>query len=64
LLVEQAQGAAERAGVQAGDVVLSINGAPATTVDGARKLVAKAGKSVALLIQRGEDRIFVPVRIG
>jgi hypothetical protein len=26
--------------------------------------VAKAGKSVALLIQRGSDKIFVPVRIG
>jgi len=26
--------------------------------------VAKADKSVALLIQRGEDKIFVPVRIG
>jgi serine protease Do len=27
-------------------------------------VVAKADKSVALLIQRGEDKIFVPVRIG
>jgi hypothetical protein len=27
-------------------------------------VVAKANKSVALLIQRGSDRIFIPVRIG
>jgi len=64
LVVEQASGPAERAGVQPGDVVLSINGVPAKSVDDARKAVEKAGKSAALLIQRGDDRIFVPVRIG
>jgi hypothetical protein len=26
-----------------------------------RTLVAKAGKHVALLIQRGEDRLFIPI---
>src|SRR5262249_33502980 len=64
LLVEQVSGPAQRAGVKPGDVVLSINGVAAKSVDDARKVVEKADKSVALLIQRGEDRIFVPVRIG
>jgi serine protease Do len=64
LVVEQASGAAERAGVKEGDVILSINGVAAKSVDEARKVVEKADKSVALLIQRGDDRIFVPVRIG
>jgi serine protease Do len=64
LVVEQASGPAERAGVQSGDVVLSINGVAAKSVEDARKAVEKANKSVALLIQRGDDRIFVPVRIG
>jgi serine protease Do len=64
LVVEQASGPAERAGIQPGDVVLSINGVAAKSVDDARKAVEKADKSVALLIQRGENRIFVPVRIG
>jgi hypothetical protein len=27
-------------------------------------VMAKAGKSVALLIQRGGDKIFMPVRLG
>jgi len=27
-------------------------------------MVSKSAKSVALLIQRGNDRIFIPVRIG
>ena len=64
LLVEQVSGAAERAGVQPGDVVLAINGTPAKSVEQVRAVVAKADKSVALLVQRGEDKIFVPVRIG
>ena len=46
-------------------VLLSINGTPAQSVEQVREVVAKAtNKSVALLIQRGEDKIFVPVRIG
>ena len=64
LVVEDASGAAARAGVEAGDVLLAVNGAPVATIDQVRAVVAKAGKSVALLIQRGEDKIFVPVRIG
>ena len=65
LLVEDASGAAARAGVEAGDVLLAVNGAPVTSVEQVRTVVAKAGKSsVALLIQRGDDKIFVPVRIG
>lgn len=57
-------GPAARAGVQAGDVLLAVNGTPVTSVDEVRQVVAKAGKSVALLIQRGDDRIFVPVKTG
>jgi hypothetical protein len=29
-----------------------------------RALVAKAGKHVALLIQRGADRLFIPIEIS
>jgi serine protease Do len=64
LLVQDVAGAAARAGVQPGDVVLAINGSPATSVDQVRSAVAKSDKSVALLIQRGEDRLFVPVGLG
>jgi serine protease Do len=64
LLIEDASGAAAKAGVEAGDVLLAVNGAPVTTIEQVRSMIAKAGKSVALLIQRGEDKIFVPVRIG
>jgi serine protease Do len=64
LLIEDAGGAAAIAGVQPGDVLLSVNGKPVSSIDQVRDLVGKANKSVALLIQRGDDRIFIPVRIG
>ncbi|MDB5940978.1 MAG: DegQ family serine endoprotease [Ramlibacter sp.] len=64
LLVEDASGAAARAGVEPGDVLLAVNGAPVSSIDQVRSIMAKAGKSVALLIQRDGDKIFVPVRIG
>jgi len=64
LVVEDAGGAAASAGVEAGDVLLAINGTPVKTVEQARALVGKSGKSVALLIQRGDDKIFVPVPVG
>ena len=64
LVVEQASGPAAHAGVQAGDVLLAINGVPARDMAQVRAAMAKAGKSVALLIERNGDKIFVPVRLG
>ncbi len=64
LVVEQVAGAAARAGVASGDVLLAVNGTPVTTVEQVRAAVAKSSKSVALLIQRDGDKIFVPVRTG
>ncbi|MDA7415936.1 DegQ family serine endoprotease [Xenophilus arseniciresistens] len=64
MVIENSRGPAAAAGVQAGDVLLAINGVPASNVAQVREAVAKADKSVALLIQRGSERIFVPVRLG
>lgn len=64
LVIEDAGGAAEAAGVQPGDVLLSVNGKPVSSVAQVRDVVSKSTKSVALLIQRGDDKIFIPVRIG
>ncbi len=64
LVVQQASGAAARAGVQPGDVIVSVNGQPVKDVEQVRGIVAKSDKSVALLIQREGERIFVPVRVG
>lgn len=64
LLVQQASGPAAQAGVQAGDVLVSINGTPVRNIEQVRSMVAKSGKSVALLILRGDSKIFVPLNLG
>jgi serine protease Do len=64
LLVEDVSGPALAAGLQAGDVVLGVNGAGVTSVADLKREVARAGHSVALLIQRDEAQIYVPVDIG
>ena len=64
LVVQQASGPAAAAGVQAGDVLISINGTVVKTAEQVRAAVGKSEKSVALLIQRGDSKIFVPVTLG
>ncbi|WP_377155653.1 DegQ family serine endoprotease [Roseateles sp. UC29_93] len=65
LIQEVGEGsAAARAGVRPGDVLLAVNGTPVQSLDQVRSAVKGAEKSVALLVQRGGDKIFVPVRIG
>jgi serine protease Do len=64
LIVEQSQGHAADAGIQPGDVVLSVDGTPVDSVAQLRKMIGAHDKQVALLIQRGENRLFVPVNLG
>ena len=64
LVVEEVAGPAARAGIQPGDVILSLNGTPVKDAEQLRELVSKSGKHVALLVQREEARIFVPVDLG
>jgi len=64
LVVEDVAGPAARVGIQPGDVILSLNGTPIGSADQLRALVAKSGKQVALLVQRDEARIFIPLDLG
>lgn len=64
LVVADAAGPAAEAGITQGDVLLSINGSPAGDIEAVRAAMAKAGKTVAVLIWRDGNRIFVPVRLG
>jgi serine protease Do len=50
--------------LQAGDVVLGVNGAGVSTVAELKREVARAGHTVALLIQREDAQIYVPIDIG
>jgi serine protease Do len=64
LVVEDVTGPALAAGLQAGDVVLGVNGAGVSTVAELKREVARAGHTVALLIQREDAQIYIPVDIG
>jgi serine protease Do len=64
LVVEAVSGPALAAGLQAGDVVLGVNGSDVVSVADLKREVARAGHSVALLIQRDEAQRYVPVDIG
>jgi serine protease Do len=64
LVVEEATGPAAAAGIQPGDVVLSANGRPVRDVEELRSIVKDAQDLVALLVQRGSSRIFVPVELA
>jgi serine protease Do len=63
LLVERVNGPAARAGVAPGDIVLQAGGKPVRSVEDLRA-AAGTGKTVALLVQRGERRLFVPLQAG
>ncbi|HYX63367.1 MAG TPA: DegQ family serine endoprotease [Burkholderiales bacterium] len=64
LVVAQASGPAAKAGVQPGDVILGVNNQPVKSVAELRRAVEKAGKHIALLVQRGDATVYVPVDLG
>ena len=64
LLVEEVDGPAAEAGIREGDIILAVAGQGVRSVKDLREAVAKAGKSVALLIQREDAQIWVPIRLG
>jgi serine protease Do len=64
VLVERVSGAAARAGVRPGDVLLAVNGQAVTAPEQLRELAARIEKRAALLIQRGNTRLFIPIEFG
>jgi serine protease Do len=63
LLVEQVSGPAQAADIQPGDIILGINGKRVHSVKELEDAAHAAGKNVALLIQREDAQIFVPLRL-
>jgi len=63
LFVERSAGRAAQAGLQRGDVILAINNAAVTDVKTFRQQLKRAGKRFALLIQRGDGRLYLPIRL-
>ena len=65
LLVVDAQGSAAAAGIRRGDIVLALNNSEVESAEAFAKEVATIpnGKTVALLILRNDETLYVPVKI-
>jgi serine protease Do len=63
LVVEGVNGPAARAGVVPGDIVLQAGGKSVHSVEDLRE-ATRSSKTVALLVQRGDQRLFVPLQAG
>ncbi|GHT82934.1 serine protease [Betaproteobacteria bacterium] len=63
LVVETVSGVAAKAGIQRGDIILALNNQPVGSVANFRQHLEHAGKRFALLIQRGDSRLFVPIKL-
>ena len=64
LFIERAEGAAAAAGLRRGDVILAVGSTPVSTADQLVELTEKSGKTVALLVQRNNQRTYVPLQTG
>ncbi len=66
LVVLDAQGSAAQAGIRRGDVIMALNNGDIQSAESFNKQISAmaSGKTVALLVQRGENTLYVPVKIG
>ena len=63
LLVDISSGLAASAGIQPGDIVVSVNGTPVASREALASLIAASGNEVALLIVRDNVRSFVSLQL-
>ncbi len=65
LVEDVAQGAAARAGIRKGDVILAVNNQDVKSLEQFGQLVGQLekGKIVALLVRRGTNALYIPLRI-
>ncbi len=65
VLVGEVQGAAARAGMRRGDVILAVNNQDVKTVDQFNQIMAQfeKGRIVAMLVRRGANSLYVPFRL-
>ena len=63
-MVENAEGPAARAGIQAGDVIVRVNEQSVENIDELRRAISRSREVVALLVQRDNKRVYVAVTPG
>jgi serine protease Do len=64
LVVQSVSDRAAEAGIRPGDIVLAVDGTPVDSGEALRSELSRHQKSMARLIQRGNERIFIPVQLG
>jgi len=64
LLVEDVDGPAAQAGVRPGDVILGVNGKTVKSVAELRSATTSGSKTVAILLERDGNQLFLPIRIS
>ncbi|WP_293763309.1 DegQ family serine endoprotease [uncultured Aquitalea sp.] len=63
LLVQKAQGASARSGLQHGDIIMGLNQTEITGIAAFEKALASAKGNIALLVRRQDSTLFVPLRL-
>ncbi len=65
LLVMESTGTAAQAGIRRGDVILGLNNNETQSVEQFNKQInaVAAGKTVAVLVQRAENTLYVPIKV-
>lgn len=66
LLVIESTGLAAQAGIRRGDVILGLNNSESQSVDAFNKQInaVPAGKTIAVLVQRGDNTLYVPIKVS
>jgi serine protease Do len=65
LVVEDVQGAAAETPIRRGDIIIGVNHERLASLEQFNQLLSqqKPGSSVALLVRRGDDMLYVPIKI-
>ena len=64
LMIEKVGEAATLAGVQVGDVLLAVDGMPVSSVAQLQNAVPASDKAAAILVQRGNTKLYLAMRIA
>ena len=66
VLVENAEGAAAKAGIRRGDVIQAVNNQEVKSVEELNRLLSPVDRSrtVAVLIKRGEGSVYIPLKLA
>ena len=62
IVVMAVNGIAAKSGIQSGDLIVAINSKRVSSIKQLREVLVRAGKRAAVLVQRGGNMMFIPLR--